>query len=204
MTHKLPQPLMRLVSHLKNLPGVGTRTAVRFAFEILKFKQEELDDFSQILATLPKEVPPCAECGCLTDLGQCPFCKERTSDALCIIASPKDAYAIEQTSTFQGFYHVIEHLLSPIDQRHAESIDIERIENRIKERGIREIILAFDSTLEGDATALYLKARLAQEGLFISRLAFGLPVGTSLEHIDGGTLARALSGRQSMQNQLHK
>ena len=107
-------------------------------------------------------------------------------------------YAIEETRTFAGLYHIVEHLLSPLDGRHAHMLRVDRIETRIREHNVQEIIIAFDSTLEGDATSLFLKERLSPLCNKITRLAFGLPVGSSLDHIDGGTLSRALTGRQSL------
>jgi recombination protein RecR len=198
MTHKFPESLTALIAHLKKLPGVGLRTAERFAFEFLSWRKEDLAALAQSLNSLKEKIPPCATCGCLTEQGVCRFCDlaSRDPSALCIIASPRDAYAIEETRTYKGLYHVVEHLLSPLDGRHAAGLRLDRITARLKEHPIRELILAFDSTLEGDTTALYLKNHLAQPLLSISRLAFGLPVGSSLEYIDGGTLARALAGRQ--------
>ena len=197
---KLPQDLVSLISFLKKLPGVGIRTAERFAFEFLGWPKEDLEAISELLKTAPEKIPPCPACGCLTDRGKCPFCENgaRNSEQLCIISSARDAFAIEATRTYSGLYHVIEHLLSPLDGRHASMLRLDRIEERVAKHSIREAIIAFDSTLEGDATALFLKKHLASRSeLKVSRLAFGLPVGSSLEYIDGGTLTRALSGRQT-------
>ncbi|MES2274041.1 MAG: recombination mediator RecR [Chlamydiota bacterium] len=200
MNHKFPEDLLTLIAYLKKLPGVGTRTAERFAFELLSWSPTALTDFSESLKTIQAKIPPCNECGCLTHLGNCRFCDlaTRSSDSLCIIASPRDAYAVEETKTFRGLYHVVEHLLSPLDGRHAAAFRADRIIARISKLGIKEVIIAFDSTLEGDTTALYLKSQLGSLPLSISRLAFGLPVGSSIEYIDGGTLARAFVGRQTL------
>ncbi len=195
----LPEDLRSLISYLKKLPGVGTRTAERFAFELLSWPKNELKELSDTLHTATENLPPCLTCGCLTDRGTCQFCApSRDTERLCIISSPRDAFAIEAIRVFKGLYHVIEHLLSPLDGRHATSLRLDRIEERIAKHGIKEVIIAFDSTLEGDTTALYLKQQLSRKnGAEVSRLAFGLPVGSSLEYIDGGTLTRAFSGRQS-------
>lgn len=198
MAHKFPEDLLTLVAHLKKLPGVGTRTAERFAFEFLNWDPSMLRAFGETLIDLQEKVPACPECGCLSDRGVCRFCQNRDTTSLCLLASARDAYAIEETGNYRGLYHVIEHLLSPLDGRHTSTLRLDRIEKRIAQHNIREIIIAFDSTLEGDTTALYLKNHLARPNLSISRLAFGLPVGSSLEYIDGGTLARALSGRQTL------
>ena len=132
--------------------------------------------------------------------GICSFCSASSRDRslLCILASARDVYAMEETHAFQGLYHVIEQLLSPLDGRYADGIDVKRIENRIFEHKIQEVILAFDSTLEGDATALYLKEQLEPLQVAITRLGFGMPVGSSLDHLDGTTLMRAFAGRQAL------
>jgi recombination protein RecR len=198
MAPKYPSALLPIIAHLKKLPGVGTRTAERFAFELLSWPQEELSSFGTTTAAIREKIPPCATCGCLTDAGVCSFCDEkRVQTQLCIVSSSREVFSIEATGSYKGLYHVIEHLLSPMDHRHASGINLRKIEERIAERNIEELILAFDSTLEGDTTALYLKNHFANLPLSISRLAFGIPVGSSLEYIDGGTLGRALSGRQT-------
>jgi len=196
MAHKFPQDLLGLIAFLKKLPGVGTRTAERFAFELLTWPKETLADMSDLLKEIQEKIPACPVCGCLTDRGACNFCQARDCTSLCLLATARDVYAVEETRSFRGLYHVVEHLLSPLDGRHVEALRIDRIEARLAAHPIQEIIIAFDSTLEGDTTALYLKNALARPNLSISRLAFGLPCGSSLEYIDGGTLARALQGRQ--------
>lgn len=198
MTQKYPETLNALISHLKKLPGVGTRTAERFAFELLRWKPELLKEIGKLFHELPNKIIPCDLCGCLTQEKHCRFCEARDTACLCILSSPRDAYAIEETRTYRGLYHVIEHLLSPLDGRHAAALRLDRIEKRIEQHSIKEVILAFDSTLEGDTTALFLKQQLSKYPISISRLAFGLSVGSTLEYTDSGTLARALSGRQSL------
>lgn len=199
MSGKYPEELLSLIAHLKKLPGVGMRTAERFAFEFLNWAPSDLSEFGSLVSILKEKVPACQTCGCLTHQGTCRFCdSSRDSSSLCILASARDAYAIEETKTYRGLYHVIEHLLSPLDGRHVNTLRLDRIEKRIEIHSIREVIIAFDSTLEGDATALFIKNHLRASQVSISRLAFGLPVGSTLEYIDGGTLARALAGRQAV------
>jgi recombination protein RecR len=216
MTRKYPTELTPLIASLKKLPGVGTRTAERFAFELLSWPKDQLTSFGEILSSIQEKIFPCKTCGCLTNQGCCTFCDaSRNHSQLCIIASARDAFAIEETRVYKGLYHVVEHLLSPLDGRHASHLKVERIQERIAQHKIHEIILAFDSTLEGDTTALYIKSQLSntqlkvsssdplnlifceEKQLSISRLAFGLPMGSSLEYIDGSTLTRALDGRQT-------
>lgn len=200
MAQKYPVELLSLIAHLKKLPGVGTRTAERFAFEFLSWPQDQLALLGKTIEGIKEKIPPCTVCGCLTDQGSCPFCDltTRNPKQLCLIASPRDVFSIEETKSYKGLYHVVEHLLSPLDGRHAKGLRLDKIETRIQEHQVTEIILAFDSTLEGDTTALYLKNELSQmKPLAIFRLAFGLPVGSSLEYIDEGTLARAFRDRQT-------
>ena len=192
-----PKNILTLIAYLKKLPGIGKKTAERFAFELIKWKSEELENFGNIFLSLKENVKYCKKCGCLVENDHCVFCSEkRERNVLCIIASPKDAYSIEETGSYNGLYHVIEHLISPLDGYTIENLNLAKLENRIAENGIKEIIIALDSTLEGDATSLFLKNRLKNRGVSVSRLAFGLPVGSSLEYIDGGTLAKAFTGRQ--------
>lgn len=196
---KYPKNIFTLIAYLKKLPGIGSKTAERFSFEIIKWKNSELSALGNLLLTLKEDLKKCTECGCLKDDAACQFCEKekRDTDVMCIIASPKDAYSIEGTSSYHGLYHVIENLLSPIDGFYIDEEIIKKIENRISENNIKEIIIALDSTLEGDATSLFLKNRLKNQNLKISRLAFGMPVGSSLEYIDGGTLVKAFIGRQN-------
>lgn len=199
MSPKYPKDLLSLIGYLKKMPGVGVRTAERFAFEFLRWQKQDLNTLGSLLTEILDKVPSCQECGCLTQNGFCHFCQEtRDTSTLCILSSARDAYALEETRAYRGLYHVIEHLLSPLDGRHANQLRIDRIEERIAKHQIKEVIIAFDSTLEGDTTALYLKNELTKLPLQVSRLGVGLPMGSSLEYIDGGTLTRAFTGRQTL------
>jgi recombination protein RecR len=196
---KYPAELTCLIAYLKKLPGVGTKTAERFAFQLLNWKEEELHSFSSLLAQLKEKITQCPECHCLTDNDRCQFCHSpmRDTSKLCIIASPRDAYSIDETGAFRGLYHVLGGLLSPIEGKAPEHLNLDKLKNRIATFQVKEIIIALDSTLEGDTTSLFLKEQIQEWGLPVSRLAFGLPIGSSLDFVDGGTLARALTGRQS-------
>lgn len=204
MSRNYPKELSPLIAHLKKLPGVGLRTAERFAFDLIGWPQDDLTSLGTALQLIREKIPPCKTCGCLTEEGSCKFCLDKTRDQtqLCITASAKDVFAIEATGSFKGLYHVVEHLLSPLDGRHASDINFDRIQKRVFENKSAEIILAFDSSLEGDTTALFLKNQLLEatsgaSQITISRPAFGLPLGSSLEYVDGGTLSRSFKGRQT-------
>ena len=195
---KYPKDLLTLIAHLRKLPGVGKKTAERYAFHLLDWEGKDLHECAEGIATLKERVQACVECGCLMDGVRCVFCdaerRERTQ--LCIIASPRDAYAIEETGNFRGLYHVLGSLISPLDGKTPESLNLPHLQNRIQALGVKEVILALDSTLEGDATSLYLKEQFEKFGIEVSRLALGLPLGSSLDFVDEGTLSQAFSGRQ--------
>ncbi|MEI8300810.1 MAG: recombination mediator RecR [Chlamydiota bacterium] len=191
-----PSSLTTLIEQLKKLPGVGRKTAERFAFKILEWSEKDQKQFASTLENLHHKLSKCPECGCFQQGDNCSFChRVFHSSTLCIIASAKDAYAIEQTRIFQGHYHVLGCLLSPLEGRTPEHLHLEHLKTRILNLKIQELILALDPTLEGDTTALYLHEIFQPMGLKVTKLALGLPVGSSLDFIDEGTLAQALSGR---------
>lgn len=195
---KYPKNILTLIAFLKKLPGVGNKTAERFSFDLLKWKQNDLETFGALIATILKNLKKCSICGSLVEDDSCPFCNmaKRDSSVICITASPKDLFLIEETGSYSGLYHVLDNLISPIDGFNIDDSNIKKLEERIEKLQIKEVIIALDSTLEGDATALFIKTKLKNLNLKISRLAFGLPIGSSLEYIDGGTLAKAFMGRQ--------
>ncbi len=195
-----PRELSKLIAYLKKLPGVGKKTAERFGFHLLDWDQPALNQFAEILSLLKTRVRTCTTCGCLIDDLQCLFChpEHRDCSVLCVLAHPRDVYAIEETGSFGGMYHVIGTLLSPLDGKTPDDIDLPRIKERLRILGVTEIILALEPTLEGDATALYLKEQLQTPQIKVSRLALGLPLGSSLDFIDEGTLTQALTGRTEL------
>lgn len=194
---KYPTHLLRLIDLLRKFPGVGYKSAERFTFDLLEWTPLEHHEMAEAIRTIREKIKSCDDCGCLYDDKQCRYCQsERAfSQKMCIIASAKDAFAIETTGEYKGLYHVLGGVLSPIDGFGVEKIQLNKIKQRISELSIKEIIIALDSTLEGDATSLYLKQELESLNIDISRLAFGIPIGSSLDYVDGGTLARAFSGR---------
>lgn len=193
-----PEPLLKLMGLLRRLPGVGPKTAERYAFELLTWNRGQLDELGEAISSLRSQVTACDQCGALLSEEPCDFCdpEQRTAPVICIVASPKDLYALEETGEYQGFYHVLDGLLSPLHERGAEALHLDKLKERLRDLQIEEAILALDSTLEGDATALYLKEQLEPMEISVSRLAFGLPMGSPLEYVDGGTLRRALVGRR--------
>ncbi|SCA62671.1 Recombination protein RecR [Chlamydiales bacterium SCGC AG-110-M15] len=195
---RYPVPLLQLIERLKKLPGVGTRSAERYAFHLLNWNPSEAQALGDQLNSLHQKIRTCVECGCLSEEEKCVFCSSSNRDtkSICILASPKDAYALEETREYCGLYHVLNTLLSPMEGRSPEDLHLGHLLQRIESLGCKEVIIALDSTLEGDATTLYLQKELARLPIRVSRLAFGLPMGSALEYVDGGTLALALTGRR--------
>jgi recombination protein RecR len=189
-----PKPIRELIAALKALPGVGPKTAERYAFHLLGWSEAQIQELAKRLITVRTALSSCSHCGCLLDQPECLFC-DRESDLLCVVASAKDVFSIEATGLHRGLYHVLGGLLSPLDGRGPAHLAIGTLKARLKTLRVTEVILALDSTVEGDATALFLKEELAAPQRRVSRLAHGLPLGSPLEYIDGGTLARAFSGR---------
>ena len=196
---KLPLPLQKIISQLRKFPGVGAKTAERYAFHLIEWDSYSLDLLASAIGSIRKEITPCPTCYCLKGLLPCEFCNNEKRDphTLCIVSSPKDIYPLEETKAFRGLYHVLGTLFSPLQGNGAEKINLEEIKTRIELTGVKDVILALDSTLEGDATALFLKEEMKTWNVSISRLAFGIPLGSSLEYVDAGTLARAFIGRHN-------
>lgn len=194
---KYPSHLITLIEVLKKLPGVGSKSAERYAFHLLQWNKAQLTLMAETIANTTEKLRQCQTCGCLADEASCRFCDDTriATGAICVIASLRDAFAIEETGEYKGSYHVLGGLISPIEGKGPEVLNFQKLNNRILSKNIQEVVIALDSTLEGDATALYLKSALAQLPVKISRLAFGLPLGSSLDYVDGGTLARAFSAR---------
>jgi recombination protein RecR len=197
---KYPAALTTLISNLQKFPGVGKKTAERCSFDILSWSQSDLDHFAHHLSTLKSKVGTCKVCRALLDISEdkpCKFCDEtkREKTHLCVLSSQKDLFAVEGTHMYLGMYHILDGLLSPTNNFSAKDLNLDALKARIQSLGVKEVILALDSTLEGDATSLYLKKELEAQGVKISRLALGMPIGSSLDFIDEGTLSKALSER---------
>jgi len=197
---RYPTSIEKLMRLLNKLPGVGRRTSERYAFDfLLNWSPEQLSDLEYVFREIKKEIRTCATCGTLTDKESCFFCSDhsRRKDLLCVVSTPREVFSIEATGEFRGLYHVLGGLLSPLDGRGEEVLELSKLMSRLSTSEIKEVILALDSTLEGDTTSLFLKQELENLPLKVSRLAFGIPVGSTLEYVDGGTLAKAFSGRAS-------
>ena len=188
-----------LVSQLTRLPGVGTRTAQRLAFHLLRVPKDEASALAAAIAEVKERVRFCAECGNLTEEDVCAICRDARRDraVVCVVEQPADLISLERTHEFRGLYHVLGGALSPIDGVEPEHLRIGELLQRVERNGIEEVVLATNPNMTGEATAAYLADRLRGR-VRVTRLASGLPVGGDLEYADEVTLGRALAGRREM------
>ena len=193
--------ISQLITALKYLPGVGSKSAQRMAFHILQRNKEGGRQLAQILTTAISEVGNCIQCRTLSETDLCRICINPARDAssLCIVETPADIVAIEQTGSFRGMYFVLMGHLSPIDGIGPEQLGIDQLRTRLKDGVIREVIMATSTTIEGETTAYYIaEITKAHAQIITTRLALGMPLGGELEHLDGGTLTRALNLRSKI------
>ncbi len=193
-------PLARLIDALRALPGVGPKTAQRMAFHLLQGGRGGARTLAEALTTGLDAIHRCARCRMLTDTELCSICATTSRDGtlLCVVESPADVVAVEQSGGYRGRYFVLHGHLSPLDGVGPEQIGAREYEALLDSGEIREVILATNPTVEGEATAHFLGERAAQRRIQASRIAHGVPVGGELEYVDGGTLAHALAGRHSV------
>ena len=189
-----------LVDSFRKLPGVGARSAERMASAVLEMKPEDSFEFASAIENAAKSVHKCPNCGLYTEDDLCEICKDNGRDkSVCLVVSAaKEAVAFEGVNDYRGTYHVLGGLISPAKGIGPENLRIEELKTRIVEEGIKEVIVATAPTLEGETTALFLAKILEPSGVKVSRLGYGLPVGSSLEYADSLTLSRALEGRRSL------
>ncbi|MEN2983687.1 MAG: recombination mediator RecR [Dictyoglomaceae bacterium] len=190
----------KLIEELSKLPGVGPKSAQRLVFFLLKQPNEFVENLAYTLLNLKKRVKYCSICFNLTEEDPCEICSnsERDSSIVCVVAEPKDIWAFEKTQQYNGVYHVLGGLISPLDGVFPEDLRILELKRRVEKGNIKEIILATNSTTEGEATAIYIARFLSGYPIKITRLAYGLPVGTELDFADEMTLIHALRGRQEI------
>lgn len=198
----LPAPIQNLVLALERLPGIGPKTASRLAFFLLRAPEDLSKGLAEALTGLKTSTSLCQNCFNITLAGQelCDICANPRRDeaTICVVEEPLDVLMVERTEGFQGRYHVLHGVLSPIEGIVPDDLKIRPLIERVKRGGVREVILATNPSMEGDATALYLHQQIVPLGVRVTRLARGLPVGGDLEYADQSTLLRALAGRQDM------
>lgn len=194
------QPLAKLIDQFTRFPGIGPKTAQRLAFHVLQTPREDVVRLADALLEAKDRILYCSVCGNITDADPCQICAETARDrsVLAVVEEPKDVIAIERTGEFRGLYHVLGGAISPVDGIGPDDIRTRELLNRLKDGTVKEVILATDPNIEGEATAMYIARLIKPLGIKVTRLAHGLPVGGDLEYADEVTLARALEGRRDL------
>ncbi|MCU0788729.1 MAG: recombination mediator RecR [Verrucomicrobia bacterium] len=193
----LPPPIIRLISALRRLPGVGPRSAERMALDLVQSPAENASELADAIREARNRTLLCSNCGSLTEADPCAFCTDERRDPslICVVEQPVDVLSIERSGSYRGRFHVLGGRISPLDGIGPEDLKIPQLEQRLTRDSVKEVILAMGTDVEGEATCHYLGKRLARTGLKVSRIAHGLPVGAGLEFADELTLSRALEGR---------
>ena len=195
-----PAALQNLADQFARLPGIGGKTAQRLAFHVLGMSQDDAQGFAQAILDAKKTVHTCPCCQNLTDKELCPICDDDTRDhsLICVVAEPKDVIAMERSREFRGVYHVLHGVISPLNHVTQDDIKIRELLMRVGSDDVREVIMATNPDTEGEATAMYISRLLRPMEVKVTRLAYGVPVGSQLEYADEVTLSRALEGRQEI------
>ena len=193
-------PLTRLIEHFERLPGIGKKSAQRLAFYILGLPEAEAQEFADAIVDAKKSVTCCPECQNFTAGGLCPICASPKRDpaTICVVADPRDVAAIERSREFNGRYHVLHGVISPMNHVGPDDLAIKSLVERVAKGGVEEGIMATNPDTEGEATAMYIARLLKPFGVRVTRLAYGIPVGGHLEFADDATLMRALEGRREI------
>lgn len=197
---KYTKPLLKLIEEFQKFPGVGPRSAERMAFHVLNQDIQKIEELSKIILEAKTQIKRCTTCHNLSSNDPCEICSGsyRSQSIICVVSESKDLIAIERTNEFKGMYHVLGGLISPLDGIGPENLTIKELLSRVSKNNLNEIILALDTSIEGEATTLYLNRVLSPICNKVTRLGFGLPVGTELEYADELTLARALENRTAV------
>ena len=192
--------LARLVQELNRLPGIGPKSAQRLAYYIIRLPEEEAYSLADAVTAVKQNIVLCQECQNLTDASPCSICADdrRNRDIICVVEDPMDVLAMERTRSYRGLYHVLHGVISPINGVGPDQLKLRELLERLAGPEVTELVVATNPTLEGEATAMYLRRHLTRDGLLITHLARGLPVGGSLEYSDETTLSRAFQGRQEL------
>ena len=200
MDYIYPKQLQKLIESFKMLPGVGEKTAERYAFSLMNLDDSQLKDFSDVILNLKKNIITCPNCGCITDSNKCLVCddKLRKDDTICVVETAKNVFVFEKLGINRCKYHVLGGLISPIDGINPEDLSISKLINRVSEENINEIILALRPGIEGHTTMLYIKKMLEGKNVKVTQIAQGVPIGTDMEYLDNLTLEMALQNRSEL------
>ncbi len=195
-----PAALQELADQFARLPGIGGKTAQRLAFRVLEMPMEDAQAFADAIIEAKNTVHTCPVCQNITDRDICPICEDdiRDKGLICVVADPKDVIAMERSREFTGVYHVLHGVISPLNHVTQDDIRIKELLSRVAQGGVREVIMATNPDVEGEATAMYISRLLRPMEVKVTRLAYGVPVGSQLEYADDVTLSRALEGRQEI------
>lgn len=195
-----PAALQNLADQFARLPGIGGKSAQRLAFHVLSMSSEAAEEFAAAILEAKKQVHTCPNCQNLTDRELCPICDDdmRDRSVICVVAEPKDVIAMERSREFRGTYHVLHGVISPLNHISQDDIKIKELLHRVGAGNVREVIMATNPDTEGEATAMYISRLLRPMEVKVTRLAYGVPVGSQLEYADEVTLSRALEGRQEI------
>ena len=193
-------PISRLIEELSKLPGVGKKTAQRLAFHVINMNTNDVEALSKAIIEAKREIRYCSVCCNITDTDPCSMCSNKNRDAsiICVVEDPRDVAAMERTREFKGQYHVLNGVISPMDGIGPDMIKIKELIQRLGTQEVREIIMATNPTIEGEATAMYIARLLKPIGIKVTRIAHGLPVGGDLEYADEVTISKALEGRREI------
>jgi len=192
-----PEPIARLIASYMNLPGIGQKTATRLAFYTIDMKDETVSDFAKSLLSVKRDLTYCSVCGNITEDDPCEICANTTRDrsTILVVEEPKDVMALEKMKEYQGLYHVLHGVLSPMEGTGPEDINIPNLIKRLENEEVKEVIIATNASTEGEATAMYLSRLIKPAGIRVTRLAHGLSVGSDIEYADEVTLSKAVEGR---------
>lgn len=195
-----PEPISKLIDSFMKLPGIGPKTAVRLAFFVLNMKEDDVLDFAKALVNAKRNLTYCSVCGHITDRDPCYICDDshRDQSVICVVQEPKDVIAMEKMKEYRGVYHVLHGAISPMEGVGPEDIRIPDLLKRLHDETVKEVILATNPNIEGEATAMYISRLLKPTGIKVTRIAHGLPVGGDLEYADEVTLSKALEGRREL------
>ena len=196
----LPAPLARLIQELVKLPGIGEKTATRLAFHFLRTERRDVDALAEALVKMREGTRLCSICLALTADDPCALCQDpqRDAAAICVVERPADLIALERSNQFKGRYHVLHGCLAPLDGIGPEELRVAELLRRLQDGSVREVVIATNPTVEGEATALYLSRLIKPLGVRVTRIAHGLPMGADVEYADSMTLGKALEGRREM------
>ncbi len=189
----MTESINKLAHKFSKLPGVGAKTAMRYAYAVINMSEADVEEFRAALGDVKHNVRYCAECGNFTETDVCEICRKRPSDTICVVTYPKDVVAMEKAHSFRGVYHVLHGTISPLDGRGPDDISIKELLARLD--GVKEVILATNPDVEGEATAMYIARLIKPLGIRVSRIAQGISMGSDIEYADEVTLSRALESR---------